>query len=63
MSRIVKITLTYKFVKSRRHCCDKCELMAYCHDIDVDDCELGTECYYECDGEEIKQCDSDGCED
>lgn len=50
MSKTVKITLTYKFVKSRRHCCDKCELMAYCHDIDVDDCKLGTEGYYECDG-------------
>lgn len=63
MSKTIKIISTYKFVKSREHGCDKCGLMAYCHEIDVDDCELGEKGYYECDDEEIKQYDLNGHKD
>ena len=58
MANEIKVILTYKFVESRRHNCDRCELDAYCHDIDSE-CELGERGHYKCINEEIE----DGCED
>lgn len=58
MAKIIKVILTYEFVKSRKHNCDRCELDAYCHDIDSE-CELGAKGHYECTNEEIEN----GCED